>query len=184
MKSVAVAIAVLVVCIGCEKGVKNPTYSPDTTGTGDTTGAGDTTGNGGGGNYGTLYFQMGAATRWKLDGTARVSQGALVSDNDSQTPGDTAYGSATLLDPVDFGDSRGLTFTWRGGTSNDASYRFFISDTISGRWQEAPYHTNSSDIEEARISIYLEPGDIYCRYEFTLPPQGQARVLDIRGYGW
>ena len=175
----AMAVAVMVVCIGCEPGVKSPTYTPDTTSTGDTTGNGDdTTGTGGG--YGTLYFKADASTRWICELPVNWSNAALVALN---AGADTLVKEARLQQPIDFGDSRGLTFTWRGGVISGASYQFFVGEPPD-HWMEVPYHTNELDIEEARISIYLDPGAIYCRYEFTLPPGSQVRITDIRGYGW
>lgn len=158
---------------GCRRSLRTPITPPDTTSHND--GGGDTTGTG---DFGTLYFQNTAATRWSVDGPVTASSGVIAAVNSG---GDTLTAACTLTDSIDFRTALVITFTWRETVAGGATYTFNISQT-GERWDPVPMRPSGA-LMTARFTFMLS-APVKCRFAFRLPPASSVRIADLKAYGY
>lgn len=117
---------------------------------------------------------------WILEGPVTYTDGVLYARNSSATPGDTVYGSATLAEAKDFGETPLVTYTWREDVNNGAEYDFLVGER-SGDFSGIPYHDDGSGGMKAQLQFWLDfRALLMSRYEFTLPPESHVRIIDYR----
>ncbi|HHE46974.1 MAG TPA: hypothetical protein ENL08_04645 [Bacteroidetes bacterium] len=167
----------LMIC--CSDDATSPTDSGTPADSGNGNG-GNGNGNNGGGtaDYGILYFISGPDTPWRADGPVSVSNGDIAAFNQANV---IQNGRCMIEEPIDFGPSTHITFTWRENVQSGADYSFLASDSPD-RLQSIPFHEDDDGNMAAELDLFMS-ASIYACFLFTMPPSGSVMLTNIRGYG-
>lgn len=152
-----VTLIVILLIASCSNNAANPPgfWQPDTSGNGDN-------------------------SMWIVEGSVTYGNGVIYANNPSTTPGDTAYGSAMLSEPKDFGHTPLVTFSWHEEVDNGAEYTFMIGERLADM-SELPYHEVSLSNMQAQVQFWLDfRALLLSRFEFTLPPGSYVKISDYR----
>ncbi len=168
------ALLLLMICSGCSSHPKNPFSTGDQNQNDTTQNPNDSA------QYGSLYFATNSSTPWIKTGTVRVENGVILVDNQTS---DTIRCSCRLDSMVNFGTAITLAFLWQGGAASGAEYDFMISSDGTN-WDRVPYASNGSGWMAGRFFFLMNQTEpVTFRFDFTMPPGGVARIVQVRGYG-
>ena len=170
------SFVILVSIIGCLNETENPvdTGVPND---GDNNGD-DRNGNDEPIDYGTLYFSSHAGTVWRTEGQVTVSEGNITARNESSA--DQA-GSCTLINPISFSSDRNIAITWKETITGNASYGFWISDSLDPR-QQLSFSLDADSNMVSQFTMYMV-SPVHLFYQFELPPNSSVIISDIHAYG-
>ena len=174
MKKISIFILVFVVLfttIGCLNETENPadTGLPDN---GD-----DGNGNGDPIDYGTLYFSSHAETIWRTEGPVSVSEGNITAENESSAD---RVGSCTLYNSINFSSDRNIAVIWKETITGNASYRFWISDSLDP-YQQLSFSEDADGNMVSKFTMYMV-SPVHLFYQFELAPNSSVIISDIHAY--
>ena len=170
------SFVILIAIIGC----LNETENPADTGVPNN---GDDNGDDGNDNgeqidYGTLYFSSNAGTIWRTEGPVTVSEGNLTAENELSVD---QVGSCTLYNPISFSSDRNIAVIWKETITGNASYRFWISDSLDPR-QQLSFSLDTDGNMVSQFTMYMV-SPVHLFYQFELLPNSSVIISDIHAYG-
>ena len=164
-------IVVLFAAFGCLNETENPVDTGPTDNDDDSSDTGTPI------DYGTLYFTSDAGTIWITTGSVTVDQGNITAQNDGS---ESRIGSCVQLEPIYFGSDRNISITWKESKEGNASYRFWISDSLDPN-QQLSFSKDANGNMVAQFYMYII-SRVHLYYQFDVPQGSSVVISDIHGY--